>query len=90
VLWLEFHPGLPRLRRSTSPHAAAPPTGKQHDQALIDGREIEVPLEYTLLQACEVADAELPIFCSSSGLSIAGNCRMCLVELVGLSKPVAS
>jgi NADH-quinone oxidoreductase subunit G len=56
----------------------------------VDGREIEVPAEYTLLQACEVAGAEIPRFCFHERLSIAGNCRMCLVELKGSPKPVAS
>ena len=57
---------------------------------IIDGKEIEVPPEYTLLQACEAAGAEIPRFCFHERLSIAGNCRMCLVELVGSPKPVAS
>ena len=57
---------------------------------IVDGREIDVPPEYTLLQACEAAGAEIPRFCFHERLSIAGNCRMCLVELVGSPKPVAS
>ncbi|HEY4775360.1 MAG TPA: NADH-quinone oxidoreductase subunit NuoG, partial [Xanthobacteraceae bacterium] len=57
---------------------------------IIDGREIDVPPEYTLLQACEAAGAEIPRFCFHERLSIAGNCRMCLVELAGSPKPVAS
>ncbi|KZD24577.1 NADH-quinone oxidoreductase subunit NuoG [Tardiphaga robiniae] len=57
---------------------------------IIDGKEIEVPAEYTLLQACEAADAEIPRFCYHERLSIAGNCRMCLVEVKGGPKPVAS
>jgi NADH-quinone oxidoreductase subunit G len=57
---------------------------------IVDGQEIEVPPEYTLLQACEAAGAEIPRFCFHSRLSIAGNCRMCLVELVGSPKPIAS
>jgi NADH-quinone oxidoreductase subunit G len=57
---------------------------------IIDGKEIDVPPEYTLLQACEAAGAEIPRFCFHERLSIAGNCRMCLVELVGSPKPVAS
>ena len=57
----------------------------------IDGKEIEVPAEYTLLQACEAAGAEVPRFCFHDRLSIAGNCRMCLVEVKGgPPKPVAS
>src|SRR5215210_5998481 len=57
---------------------------------IVDGTEIDVPSEYTLLQACEGAGAEIPRFCFHERLSIAGNCRMCLVELKGSPKPVAS
>jgi NADH-quinone oxidoreductase subunit G len=57
---------------------------------IVDGKEIDVPPEYTLLQACEAAGAEIPRFCFQERLSIAGNCRMCLVELKGSPKPVAS
>src|ERR1700735_816184 len=57
---------------------------------IVDGKEIDVPAEYTLLQACEAAGAEIPRFCYHERLSIAGNCRMCLVEWVGAPKPQAS
>ncbi|MGE3149217.1 MAG: NADH-quinone oxidoreductase subunit NuoG [Pseudorhodoplanes sp.] len=57
---------------------------------IVDGHEIDVPADYTLLQACEAAGAEIPRFCFHERLSIAGNCRMCLVELKGSPKPVAS
>ncbi|HEY2244702.1 MAG TPA: NADH-quinone oxidoreductase subunit NuoG, partial [Xanthobacteraceae bacterium] len=57
---------------------------------IVDNKEIDVPPEYTLLQACEAAGVEIPRFCYHERLSIAGNCRMCLVELVGSPKPVAS
>jgi NADH-quinone oxidoreductase subunit G len=57
---------------------------------IVDGNEIDVPPEYTLLQACEAGGAEIPRFCFHERLSIAGNCRMCLVELSGSPKPVAS
>jgi NADH-quinone oxidoreductase subunit G len=57
---------------------------------VVDGTEIDVPPHYTLLQACEAAGAEIPRFCFHERLSIAGNCRMCLVELSGSPKPVAS
>jgi NADH-quinone oxidoreductase subunit G len=57
---------------------------------IVDGIEVDVPPEYTLLQACEAAGAEIPRFCFHERLSIAGNCRMCLVELKGAPKPVAS
>src|SRR4030088_1005796 len=57
---------------------------------IVDGKRIEAPPEYTLVQGCEAAGAEIPRFCFHERLSIAGNCRMCLVELVGSPKPVAS
>ncbi|WP_108659684.1 NADH-quinone oxidoreductase subunit NuoG [Acuticoccus kandeliae] len=58
---------------------------------IIDGQEIDVPDHYTVLQACEAAGAEIPRFCFHERLSIAGNCRMCLVQIVGgPPKPVAS
>src|SRR6187399_2390927 len=56
----------------------------------VDGVEIEVPNGATVLQACELAGREIPRFCYHERLSIAGNCRMCLVELKGSPKPVAS
>jgi len=58
---------------------------------IIDGVEVDVPPEYTLLQAAEEAGAEVPRFCFHDRLSIAGNCRMCLVEVKGgPPKPTAS
>ncbi|WOI54892.1 NADH-quinone oxidoreductase subunit NuoG [Palleronia sp. LCG004] len=58
---------------------------------IIDGREIDVDPAMTLIQACEQADIEIPRFCYHERLSIAGNCRMCLVEVVGgPPKPAAS
>jgi NADH-quinone oxidoreductase subunit G len=58
---------------------------------IIDGKELDVPPEYTLLQACETAGAEVPRFCFHERLSVAGNCRMCLVEVKGgPPKPTAS
>ena len=56
----------------------------------IDGIEIEVENGLTLIQACELAGAEIPRFCYHERLSIAGNCRMCLVEVKGMPKPQAS
>ena len=56
----------------------------------INGEEVEVEAGLTLLQACEVAGAEIPRFCYHERLSIAGNCRMCLVEVEKSPKPVAS
>ncbi|HSR64026.1 MAG TPA: NADH-quinone oxidoreductase subunit NuoG, partial [Xanthomonadaceae bacterium] len=59
-------------------------------KVIVDGKEIDVPPEYTLLQACEAAGAEIPRFCFHERLSIAGNCRMCLIEVAGIPKPQAS
>ena len=57
---------------------------------IIDGQTIEVEDGITLIQACELAGVEIPRFCYHERLSIAGNCRMCLVEVVGMPKPQAS
>ena len=58
---------------------------------IVDGVEVDVPPEYTLLQACEEAGKEIPRFCYHERLSVAGNCRMCLVEVKGgPPKPTAS
>ena len=57
---------------------------------IIDGREVEVEDGLTLIQACEQIGIEIPRFCYHERLSIAGNCRMCLVEVVGMPKPQAS
>src|SRR5258708_3295854 len=56
----------------------------------IDGIEVEVPPGTTVLQAAEIAGAEIPRFCYHERLSIAGNCRMCLVEMEKSPKPIAS
>tara|TARA_B100000579_G_scaffold137241_1_gene111333 strand:+ start:4573 stop:6630 length:2058 start_codon:yes stop_codon:yes gene_type:complete len=56
----------------------------------INGKEIEFEKGMTVLQACELANVEIPRFCYHEKLSIAGNCRMCLVEMEKSAKPVAS
>ena len=56
----------------------------------VDGEEIAVPKGVTVLQACEQAGVDVPRFCYHQRLSIAGNCRMCLVEVEKSPKPVAS
>ncbi|HTR17552.1 MAG TPA: NADH-quinone oxidoreductase subunit NuoG [Acetobacteraceae bacterium] len=56
----------------------------------IDGTEIEVPAGSSVLQACELAGREIPRFCYHERLSVAGNCRMCLVEVEKVPKPVSS
>lgn len=57
---------------------------------IIDDQEIEVPEGMTVLQAAKLLDIEIPIFCYHPKLSIAGNCRMCLVEMDKSPKPIAS
>jgi len=58
---------------------------------IIDGQEVDVPQTMTLIQACEMVGIEIPRFCYHERLSIAGNCRMCLVEVQpGPPKPAAS
>ena len=56
----------------------------------VDDKEVEVTDGSTVMQACEKIGAEIPRFCFHERLSIAGNCRMCLVEVEGAPKPVAS
>src|SRR5579885_762424 len=56
----------------------------------IDGTVVEVPAGSSVLQACELAGKEIPRFCYHDRLSVAGNCRMCLVEVEKNPKPVAS
>ncbi len=56
----------------------------------IDDMEVEVEPGVTVLQACQSLGIEIPLFCYHERLSIAGNCRMCLVEIERSPKPVAS
>jgi NADH-quinone oxidoreductase subunit G len=56
----------------------------------IDGKTLDVPVGLTVIQACELAGVEIPRFCYHERLTIAGNCRMCLVEVEKSPKPVAS
>jgi len=56
----------------------------------VDGKQVEVENGMTVLQACEIAGAEIPRFCYHERLAIAGNCRMCLVKVEKAPKPVAS
>src|SRR6201996_8771171 len=99
-----LHPqALPRLRLLCAPGLSEPlqpPDAQAHPAAesrlmptrklIVDGKEIEAEEGLTLLQACEQAGAEIPRFCFHERLSVAGNCRMCLVEWVGAPKPQAS
>lgn len=63
---------------------------KKMPNLTIDDREIEVPEGMTVLQAAEMLGIEIPVFCYHPKLSIAGNCRMCLVEMEKSPKPIAS
>jgi len=56
----------------------------------VNNKEVEFENGMTVLQACEIAGAEIPRFCYHERLSIAGNCRMCLVEMEKSGKPIAS
>jgi NADH-quinone oxidoreductase subunit G len=56
----------------------------------INNKSLDVENDITVLQACEIAGIEIPRFCYHERLSIAGNCRMCLVEMENSSKPIAS
>jgi len=56
----------------------------------VNGKDVEVKPNSTVLQACDVAGVEVPRFCYHERLLVAGNCRMCLVEIVGSPKPQAS
>ncbi|KAG6606983.1 hypothetical protein SDJN03_00325, partial [Cucurbita argyrosperma subsp. sororia] len=59
-------------------------------EVFVDGYPVKIPKGMTVLQACEIAGVDIPRFCYHSRLSIAGNCRMCLVEVEKSPKPVAS
>ena len=56
----------------------------------VDGKKVQVPAGVSVLQACEMAGAEIPRFCYHERLSVAGNCRMCLVNVENAPKPIAS
>ncbi|MEY3197013.1 MAG: hypothetical protein RLZZ59_381, partial [Pseudomonadota bacterium] len=59
-------------------------------KVIIDGKEVECENGLTIIQACQMAGTEIPHFCYHERLAIAGNCRMCLVEVEKMPKPVAS
>lgn len=59
-------------------------------RVIVDGTPVDVPAGFSALQACEAAGKEIPRFCYHERLSVAGNCRMCLVQVVRAPKPVAS
>ncbi|KVI08610.1 2Fe-2S ferredoxin-type domain-containing protein [Cynara cardunculus var. scolymus] len=59
-------------------------------EVFVDGYPVKIPKGMTVLQACSIAGVDIPRFCYHDRLSIAGNCRMCLVEVEKSPKPVAS
>ncbi|MCX2560774.1 NADH-quinone oxidoreductase subunit NuoG [Acetobacter farinalis] len=59
-------------------------------RVIVDGTPVDVPPDFSALQACEAAGKEIPRFCYHERLSVAGNCRMCLVQVARAPKPVAS
>ncbi|KAF3857174.1 hypothetical protein F7725_009033, partial [Dissostichus mawsoni] len=59
-------------------------------EVFVDGKSLEVETGTTVLQACEKAGIQIPRFCYHERLSVAGNCRMCLVEIERVGKPVAA
>ncbi|KAG0191897.1 hypothetical protein DFQ28_010683 [Apophysomyces sp. BC1034] len=65
-------------------------TKRQEVEVFIDGKSVMVEQGSALIQACEKAGADIPRFCYHDRLSVAGNCRMCLVEVERAPKPVAS
>ena len=78
-------------RRVPRPRQRARRRSRAHMPKLtVDGIEVEVPPGTTVLQACELVGIEIPRFCYHERLSIAGNCRMCLVEMEKSPKPIAS
>jgi len=100
VRWSHSSPTLPYAAEAKSAAEKVPvesPLGgsvyELGDDAVsvkVNGKTVTVPPGVTVLQACEVAGVHVPRFCFHDRLSIAGNCRMCLVEVVKAKKPVAS
>jgi NADH dehydrogenase (ubiquinone) Fe-S protein 1 len=64
--------------------------GPQKLECFIDGKKVLVDPGTTVLQAAAMVGVEIPRFCYHDRLSIAGNCRMCLVEVEKSAKPVAA
>jgi len=77
-------------RLSIRAFSTAPPPPPATVDIFVNDRKTTVPNGATVLQAAAIAGIEIPRFCFHQRLSIAGNCRMCLVEVTGSAKPVAS
>ncbi len=81
-----------RYARSAALPAVGAKVAKAEEmiEVSVDGQSVQIPKGMTVLQACELVGVSIPRFCYHSRLSIAGNCRMCLVEVEKTPKPVAS
>ncbi len=82
-------PAAPSPASQAAP-APLPPAPEGFLNVFVNGNLIHVKRGSTVMQACTQAGAEVPFFCYHERLSIAGNCRMCLVEVEGMPKPIAS
>ncbi|KAI8063496.1 G subunit of NADH dehydrogenase [Gongronella butleri] len=80
----------PALLRNGARAFSATATKKEEVEVFIDGKSVMIEQGAALIQACEKAGADIPRFCYHERLSVAGNCRMCLVEVERAPKPVAS
>eukprot|EP00197_Chlamydomonas_leiostraca_P003985 CAMPEP_0202868792 /NCGR_PEP_ID=MMETSP1391-20130828/11072_1 /ASSEMBLY_ACC=CAM_ASM_000867 /TAXON_ID=1034604 /ORGANISM="Chlamydomonas leiostraca, Strain SAG 11-49" /LENGTH=724 /DNA_ID=CAMNT_0049549001 /DNA_START=109 /DNA_END=2284 /DNA_ORIENTATION=+ len=94
-----FQQAAPAAAKPAAPAPPAggpppPPPGPQLPpdmmEVFVDGESVIVPKNFTVLQACDAAGVDIPRFCYHQRLSIAGNCRMCLVEIEKSPKPQAS
>ncbi|CAF2870643.1 unnamed protein product [Rotaria sp. Silwood2] len=84
---MKQHGYIPICKQST---AAQPKKQPEKIEVFVDGKSVHVEPNTTVLQACSVAGIEIPRYCYHDRLSIAGNCRMCLVEIEKTPKPIAS
>eukprot|EP00271_Cylindrocystis_brebissonii_P010405 TRINITY_DN26587_c0_g1_i1.p1 TRINITY_DN26587_c0_g1~~TRINITY_DN26587_c0_g1_i1.p1 ORF type:complete len:744 (+),score=120.17 TRINITY_DN26587_c0_g1_i1:129-2360(+) len=82
--------GAKGLLQAARAFSSAPPPPSNTMEVFVDGNPVQVPKGVTVLHACDAAGIEIPRFCYHERLSIAGNCRMCLVEVEKSPKPQAS
>ena len=83
-------PAAPVPAAATPTQPQLPPAPDGFVNVFVDGQLFHVKRGATVMQACTQAQKEIPHFCFHERLSIAGNCRMCLVEIEGMPKPIAS